>query len=83
MEHTSVSIKDTRRVASKEALQRNGSCHEGPVESLKAEWKEDRAYLIASDLLSNVVQRLYYPEPKLLPLLILVDYNVLDVSYQT
>ncbi len=43
----------------------------------------ERTHLIASHFLRNVVQRLYYPQAQLLPLLILRHGNILNMSHQT
>jgi len=39
--------------------------------------------LVASNILGHVVQSLYYPQAKLLPLLVFCDGDVLDVAYKT
>lgn len=40
------------------------------------------SYFIAADLLRNIVQCLYYPQPELLSLLILGHCDILNVSHQ-
>ena len=39
--------------------------------------------LVASNILGHVVQSLYYPQAKLLPLLIFCDRDVLDMAHET
>jgi len=40
------------------------------------------AYLVTPHLLRHMIQRLYNPQPQLLPLLILCDRNILNMPYQ-
>lgn len=46
-------------------------------------WRAANTYLVAPDLLSDIIQRLNDPQTQLLPLLSLLDRNVLDVAHQT
>ena len=39
--------------------------------------------LVTTNLLSQRIQRLYYPQPKLLPLLILGNGDIFDVTDET
>ena len=40
-----------------------------------------RAHLVTANLLGDVIQRLYDPQPELLPLLVFRDGDVFDVAY--
>lgn len=45
--------------------------------------REGRGYLITADMSRHIIQRLNNPQPQLLPLLALLDSNVLDMADQT
>lgn len=51
--------------------------------NVEMNYNEDDTDLVAANLLSNVVQSLYYTQPELLTLLVFVDDDVFNMPNET